>query len=200
MKKGDHGAFDPTIFPTAVTPNGTRVHTLLVVSPTRRNSRILEAGRRRSEPASCGSLVRTVLVADLCPLTARMKWSSSTTCCDTGGRCGRQGRRKSEVVATVVASTTVAVAAASLGDFAVAAAAVKLEDVAGSRRRAVVARGVGGGAIGACVGVLAGWRWGQLGRRKAVVAPMKSVGVGRNLMEMYRTKSRRQRSFGCRPV
>jgi len=63
MKKGDHGAFDPTIFPTAVTPNGTRVHTLLVVSPTRGNSRILEAGRRRSEPASCGSLVRTVLVA-----------------------------------------------------------------------------------------------------------------------------------------
>ena len=154
MKKGDHGAFDPKIFPTAVTPNGTRVHTLLVMSPTRGNSRILEAGRRRSGPASCGSLVRTVLVADLCPLTARMKWSSSTTCCDPGGRCGRQGRRKSEVVATVVAPTTVAVAAASLGDVAVAAAAVKLEDVAGSRRRAVVARGVGGGAVGACVGVL----------------------------------------------
>ena len=104
------------------------------------------------------------------------------------------------MVATVVASTTVAVAAASLGDFAVAAAAVKLEDVAGSRRRAVVARGVGGGAVGACVGVLAGWRWGQLGRRKAVVAPMKSAGVGRNLVEIYRTKSRRQQSFGCRPV
>ena len=84
------------------------------------------------------------------------------------------------MVATVVASTTVAVAAASLGDFAVAAAAVKLEDVAGSRRRAVVARGVGGGAVGACGGVLAGWRWGQLGRRKAVVAPMNSAGVGRN--------------------
>ena len=87
------------------------------------------------------------------------------------------------MVATVVAPTTVAVAAASLGDFAVAAAAVNLEDVAGShRRRAVVARGVGGRAVGACVGVLAGWRWGQLGRRKAVVAPMNSAGVGWNFM------------------
>ena len=47
----------------------------------------------------------------------------------------RQGRRKPEVVATVVAPTTVAVAPTSLGDFAVAAAAVNLEDVAGSRRR-----------------------------------------------------------------
>ena len=64
-----------------------------------------------------------------------------------------------EVVATVVAPTTVAVAAALLGDFDVAAAAVNLEGVAGSRRRrAVVARGVGGGAVSACVGVLAGWR------------------------------------------
>ena len=129
MKKGDHGAFDPKIFLPAVTPTGTRVHTLLAVSPTRGNSRILEAGRRRSGPASCGSLVRTVLVADLCPLTARMKWSSSTTCCDPGGRCGRQGRRKSEVVATVVAPTTAAVAAASLGDFDVTAAAVNLKNV-----------------------------------------------------------------------
>ena len=60
--------------------------------------------------------------------------------------------------ATVVAPTMVA-AAATLGDFAVAAAAVNLEDVAGSRRkRAVVARGVGGGAVSACMGVLAGWR------------------------------------------
>ena len=67
MKKGDHDAFDPTIFPTAVTPNGTRVHTLLVVSPTRGNSRVLEAGRRRSGPASCGSLARTVLVAVCVP-------------------------------------------------------------------------------------------------------------------------------------
>ena len=69
---------------------------------------------------------------------------------------------------TVVAPTTVAVAPASLGDFAVAAAAVNLEDVAGSRRRtAVVARKVGGGAVGACVGVLAGCAgasWG-VGRR-----------------------------------
>ena len=68
------------------------------------------------------------------------------------------------MVATVVAFTTVAVAAASLGDFSVAAAAVNLEDVAGScRRRAVVARWVGGEAVGACVGVLldgAGASWG----------------------------------------
>ena len=80
---------------------------------------------------------------------------------------------------TVVASTTVAVAAASPGDFAVAAAAVNLEDVSGSRTRtAMVAREVGGGAVGACVGVLAGWRRGQLGHRKAVVAPMYSAGCG----------------------
>ena len=66
-KKGDHGAFDPKIFLPAVTPNGTRVHTLFVVSPTRGNSRILEAGRRRSGPASCGRLARTVLVAGCVP-------------------------------------------------------------------------------------------------------------------------------------
>ena len=69
-------------------------------------------------------------------------------------------------------------APASLGDFAVAAAAVNLEDVAGSRKRAVVAREVGGGAVGACVGVLAGWRWGQLARGEAVVVPMNSAGCG----------------------
>ena len=73
-----------------------------------------------------------------------------------------------EVVATVVAPTTVAVAAALLGDFDVAAAAVNLEDVAGSRgRQAVMSREVGGGAVGACVGVLAGCAgayWG-VGRR-----------------------------------
>ena len=47
------------------------------------------------------------------------------------------------MVTTVVASTTVAVAAASLGYLAVEAAAVNLEDIAGSRRRrAVVARGL----------------------------------------------------------
>ena len=72
------------------------------------------------------------------------------------------------MVATVVAPTTVAMAAASLGDFAVAAAVVNLEDVTGGcRRRAVVSRGVGGGAVGACVGVLldgAGASWG-VGRR-----------------------------------
>ena len=64
MKKGDHDAFDPEIHivPTAVMSNVTGVYTLLVVSPTRGNSRILEAGRRRSEPASCGSLVRTCLL------------------------------------------------------------------------------------------------------------------------------------------
>ena len=84
------------------------------------------------------------------------------------------------MVATVVAPTTVAVA---LDDFTVAAAVDNLEDVAGSRRRtAVVARGVGGGTVGACVGVLAGWHWGQLGRRNAVVARMNSAGVGRNFM------------------
>ena len=43
----------------------------------------------------------------------------------------------------------------------------------------MVAREVGGGAVGACVGVLDGWRRDQLGRRKAVVAPMNSAGVGR---------------------
>ena len=81
-----------------------------------------------------------------------------------GGKCWRQGRRNLEVVATVVAPTTVAVAAALLGDFDVAAAAVNLEDVAGSRgRQAVMSREVGGGAVGACVGSLARWRWGQLG-------------------------------------
>ena len=152
MKKGDHDFFNPKVFPTAVTTNVTGVYALPVVYPTRGTSRKLEAGRHRSGPANCGGLARTVIVAGLCPLTARMR---STTCCDMGGRCGRQGRRKSEVVATVVAPTTVAVVAASLGDFAVAAAAVNLEDVAGSRRRrAVVAREVGGGAVGACVGVL----------------------------------------------
>ena len=71
----------------------------------------------------------------------------------------------------------------ALGDFTIAAAADNLEDVAGSRRRrVVVARGVGGGAVGACVDVFTGWRWGQLGRRKAIVAPMNSAGVGRNFM------------------
>ena len=33
-----------------------------------------------------------------------------------------------------------------------------------------MARGVGGGAVGACTVILAGWRLGQLGRGKAVVA------------------------------
>ena len=64
-----------------------------------------------------------------------------------GGRCGRQGRRKSEVVTTVVTITTVAVSAAWLGDFAVAAAAVNFGDIAG-RRGAVVASRVDGGAVG----------------------------------------------------
>ena len=71
MKKSDHGAFDPKTFATAVTPNGTRVYALPVVSRTRGNSRILEAGRRRSGPAGCGSLARTQVVS----LTARMRWS-----------------------------------------------------------------------------------------------------------------------------
>ena len=64
---GDHGSLDPKIFPTTVVPNGKGVYTLPVVSPTRGNSRILEAGRRRSGPASCGSLARTVLVAGCVP-------------------------------------------------------------------------------------------------------------------------------------
>ena len=73
--------------------------------------------------------------------------------------------------------------AVTLGDFTVAAAADNFEDVAGSRRRkAIVARGFGGGAVGACVGGLAGWRWGQFGRRKAVAAPINSTGVGRSFM------------------
>ena len=123
-------------------------------------------------------------------MTARIRWSSFTTCCDSGGKCGRQRRRDSEMAATVVAPTTVAVTAASLGDFAVAAVAVNLKDVAGSRRRSVVVtRGVVGAAVGACVGVLSGWRWGQLGRGKAVVAAMNSVGAGRNFMEIYRTRN-----------
>ena len=67
MKKGDHGAFDPNVFPTAVTPNVTGAYTLPVVSPTRGNSRILEAGRRRSGPASCGSLAKTELVPGCVP-------------------------------------------------------------------------------------------------------------------------------------
>ena len=67
MKKGDHGTFDPKIFPTAVTPNVRGVYALLVVSPTRGNSHILGAGRRRSGPASCGRLARTVLVAGCVP-------------------------------------------------------------------------------------------------------------------------------------
>ena len=128
---------------------------------------------------SCKDGVRRRFVS----LDRKIEAVDSTTCCDMGGRCGRQGRRKSEVVATVVVPTMVAVAAVSLGGFAVAVAAVSLEDVAGSRRRrTVVAREVGGGAVGACVGVLAGWRRGQLGRRKAVVAPMNSAGVGRNFL------------------
>ena len=100
------------------------------------------------------------------------------------------------MAATVVAPPTVAVAAASLGSFAVTAAAVNLVDVVGSRRtRAVVTRGVGGRAVGACVRGLAGWRRGQLGRGKTVVAPMNSASVGRNFMDIYRTNRLRQTKF-----
>ena len=67
MKEGDHCAFDPNIVATAITPNMTGVYTLPVVSPTRENSRILEAGRRCSGPAGLGSLARTVLVASCVP-------------------------------------------------------------------------------------------------------------------------------------
>ena len=92
------------------------------MSPTRGNSRILEAGRRRSGPADCGSLARTELVAGCVPdhkneVVAPILVAIREADAD-------QGRRESEVVATVVASTTVAVAAASLGDFAVTAAVV----------------------------------------------------------------------------
>ena len=100
------------------------------------------------------------------------------------------------MAATVVASTTVAVAAASLGDFAVTAAAINLEDVAGSRRRkAVIARGVGGGAVGGCVGGLVGWRWVQLAGEKSVVLAINSAGVGRNFIEIYRTNTKPQTKF-----
>ena len=59
-------------------------------------------------------------------LTVRMRWLLHHLL-QYGGRCRCQWRRKSEVL-------------------------VNLEDVAGSRRRrAVVTRGVGGGAVGACV-------------------------------------------------
>ena len=67
MKKGDQGALDPKIIATTVTPNGTGVYTLPVVSPVRGNSRILEAGRRRSRQAGCGRLARMVLVAGCVP-------------------------------------------------------------------------------------------------------------------------------------
>ena len=40
---------------------------VFVVSPTRGDTRVLEAGRRRSAPASCGSLARTVLVVVCVP-------------------------------------------------------------------------------------------------------------------------------------
>jgi len=93
------------------------------------------------------------------------------------------------MVATVDAFTTVAVAAASLGDFALAAV-VNLKDEAGiRRRRAVVARGVAGGAVGACVGGLAGWHCGQLERGNVVGPVMTSAEVGRKFMEIYRTHS-----------
>ena len=55
-------------------------------------------------------------------------------------------------------ATTGGVASAWLGDFAVAAAAVHLGDVAGRcRRTAILAQTVGGGAVGAC-GVCCGWQ------------------------------------------
>ena len=59
-----------------------------------------------------------------------------------------------------------------------------------------MARGVGGGAVGACAFVvLAGWRWDQLGRGKAVIAAMNSAGVDRNFMEIYRTSMLPQTKF-----
>ena len=97
------------------------------------------------------------------------------------------------MVATVVASTTFAVVAASLDGFALAADAVNLEDVPASRRRrAVVARGIGGGTVDGAWMALVGCRWGQLGRGKSVVAAMNSAGVGRNLMQINRTRNRRR--------
>ena len=63
MKTRDHGSFDPKIFTTAVTPNGSRVCPLHVMPLTRGNACILEAGRRRSGPAGCASLARTEVVA-----------------------------------------------------------------------------------------------------------------------------------------
>ena len=63
MKKGDHGSSDQKTFGTAFKQNGTRVYTLVEVSPTSETSCILEAGRRHSGQAGCGDLARTVLVA-----------------------------------------------------------------------------------------------------------------------------------------
>ena len=69
MTKGDHGAFDQKMFATAVIliPNDTGVYTMPVVSHTGGNSRVLEAGRRRSGPAGCGSLAKTELVTGCIP-------------------------------------------------------------------------------------------------------------------------------------
>ena len=53
--------------PMAVAPNVTGVYTLPVVSPTRGNSRILEAGRRRPAPGSCRSLAKDGARRRLCP-------------------------------------------------------------------------------------------------------------------------------------
>ena len=58
-----------------------------------------------------------------------------------------------------------------------------------------MARAVGGGAVGACPVILAGWRWGQLGHGKAVVAGINSAKVGRHFMEIYRTNMLSQTKF-----
>ena len=96
---------------------GFVLYTLLVMFPTEG----IHAFWKRVGVAS-DQLVVAVLQGPCSSqsLIARMGWSRSTTCCDTGSRCGRQGRRNSEVIATFVATTTDAVAATWLGDFDIA--------------------------------------------------------------------------------
>ena len=84
------------------------------------------------------------------------------------------------MVTTAVAATTDGVASAYLGDFAVAVAAVKLDDVAGRcRRTAVEARAVGG-AVGACGVFGVG-----CGRVPCAVGAGASWGVERQWLRQY---------------
>ena len=170
---------------------------LLVVSPTRGNSCILGVGRRHSGPAGCGSLARTMLVGGCVPDRKNEVVAPPLVAireADAGAR-GVASRRWSRRVHHGCGGGCIA------RRLRCRCCCSHLEDVAGSRGpRAVVARGVGGEVVGVCVGGLVGWRSGQLGRGKSVVAPMNSVGVGRNFVEIVRTRNLRRNSFGCRPV